>query len=99
LIDAVKVYDRDKFLNQVMALEKLQAALPEKTMQQFFERWALASEQSVIPISLVDVFNDFDSQKFPSQVSALQWLEKELTTANLEEFSRDWLTQPELKSI
>ena len=99
LTDAVKVYDRAKFPNQVMALEKLQAALPEKTMQQFFERWSLASEQSVIPISLVDVFNDFDSPKFPSQVTALQWLEKELTTANLEEFSRDWLAQPELKSI
>ncbi len=99
LTDAVKVYDRAKFPNQVMALENLQAALPEKTMQQFFERWSLASEQSVLPISLVDVFGDYDSPKFPSQVTALQWLEKELTTANLEQFSRDWLAQIDLKLI
>ena len=90
LTDAVKVYDRDKFPNQVTALEKLQSTLPATTMQQFFQRWSLASDQSAIAISLLDVFKDYDSQKFPSQITALQWLEKELTTANLEQFSRDW---------
>jgi hypothetical protein len=40
----------------------------------------------------VDVFQDYDSEKFSSQVTALQWLEKELTTANLEKFSKDWQT-------
>ncbi|PZO36458.1 MAG: hypothetical protein DCF19_21345 [Pseudanabaena frigida] len=92
LTDAVKVYDRNKFPNQVTALEKLQSAIPEQTLQQFFQRWSLASEQNAIAISLVDVFNDYDSQKYPSQITALQWLEKELTTAQLEQFSRDWLT-------
>lgn len=91
LTDAVKVYDRNKFPNQVMALEKLQSTLPATTMQQFFQRWSLASDQSAIAISLIDVFKDYDSQKFPSQITALQWLEKELTTANLEQFSQDWL--------
>ena len=91
LTDAVKVYDHDKFPNQVTALEKLQLTLPATTMQQFFQRWSLASDQSAIAISLLDVFKDYDSQKFPSQITALQWLEKELTTANLEQFSRDWL--------
>ena len=91
LTDAVKTYDRDKFPNQVTALEKLQAALPATTLQQFFQRWSLASEQNAIAISLLDVFEDYDSQKFPNQVTALQWLEKELTTANLEQFSQDWL--------
>jgi hypothetical protein len=61
-------------------------------MQQFFQRWALASGQTAIAISLVDVFQDYDSEKFSSQVTALQWLEKELTTANLEKFSKDWQT-------
>ncbi len=91
LTDAVKVYDRNKFPSQVTALEKLQSNLPATTMQQFFQRWSLASDQGAIAISLLDVFKDYDSQKFPSQITALQWLEKELTTANLEQFSRDWL--------
>jgi len=90
LTDAVKVYKRDA--SQVTALENLQASIPAQTMQQFFQRWSLASEQTAIAISLVDVFQDYDSQKFPSQITALQWLEKELTTANLEKFSRDWQT-------
>ncbi|WP_434683497.1 peptidoglycan-binding domain-containing protein [Pseudanabaena minima] len=90
LTDAVKVYKRDA--SQVTALENLQASIPAQTMQQFFQRWSLASEQTAIAISLVDVFQDYDSQKLPSQITALQWLEKELTTANLEKFSRDWQT-------
>jgi peptidoglycan hydrolase-like protein with peptidoglycan-binding domain len=90
LIEAVKVYTRS--VNQVTALEKLQGDLPALTMEQFFQRWSLASEQNAIAVSLLDVFQDYDSQKFPSQVTALQWLEKELTTANLEQFSRDWQT-------
>jgi peptidoglycan hydrolase-like protein with peptidoglycan-binding domain len=90
LTAAVKAYTRSA--NQLIALENLQASLPAQTMQQFFQRWSLASEQAAIAISLMDVFQDYDSQKFPSQVTALQWLEKELTTANLEKFSRDWQT-------
>ncbi len=90
LTDAVKAFDRNKYPNQVNALEKLQASLPDQTLQQFFQRWSLASEQNAIAISLVDVFQDYDSQKFPSQVTALQWLEKELTTDQLEQFSKDW---------
>jgi peptidoglycan hydrolase-like protein with peptidoglycan-binding domain len=90
LTAAVKAYTRSA--NQLMALENLQASLPSQTMQQFFQRWSLASEQTAIAISLVDVFQDYDSQKFPSQVIALQELEKELTTANLEKFSKDWQT-------
>lgn len=90
LTAAVKAYTRSA--NQLTALENLQTSLPAQTMQQFFQRWALASEQTAIAISLLDVFQDYDSQKFPSQVTALQWLEKELTTANLEQFSRDWQT-------
>ncbi len=90
LTDGVKVYTRSA--NQVIALEKLQDSLPAQTVQQFFQRWSLASEQNAIAISLLDVFQDYDSQKFPNQIIALQWLEKELTTANLEQFSRDWQT-------
>jgi peptidoglycan hydrolase-like protein with peptidoglycan-binding domain len=90
LTAAVKVYTRTA--NQLTALENLQASLPLQTMQQFFQRWALASGQTAIAISLVDVFQDYDSEKFSSQVTALQWLEKELTTANLEKFSKDWQT-------
>ena len=59
-------------------------------MEQFFQRWALASEQNVIAISLLDIFQNYDSQRFPIQVTALQWLEKELTTEQLEQFSQDW---------
>ncbi len=90
LTAAVKAYTRSA--NQLTALENLQASLPPQTMQQFFQRWSLASEQTAIAISLVDVFQDYDGQKLPSQVTALQWLEKELTTANLEKFSKDWQT-------
>jgi hypothetical protein len=90
LTAAVKVYTRTA--NQLTALENLQASLPLQTMQQFFQRWALASGQTAIAISLVDVFQDYGSEKFSSQVTALQWLEKELTTANLEKFSKDWQT-------
>jgi peptidoglycan hydrolase-like protein with peptidoglycan-binding domain len=90
LTEAVKVYKRSA--NKVTALEKLQDSLPAQTMQQFFQRWSLASEQNAIAVSLLDVFQDYDSQKFPSQIIALQWLEKELTTVNLEQFSRDWQT-------
>jgi len=88
LTDAVKVYKRTP--SQVTALENLQAAVPDTVLQQFFQRWSTASEQSAIAISLLDVFQDYNSQQFPSQVTALQWLEKELTTAQLEQFSRDW---------
>jgi hypothetical protein len=73
-------------------LENLQASIPNQTIQQFFQRWSTASEQTAIAISLVDIFQDYDSQRFPSQTTALQWLEKELTIANLERFSRDWQT-------
>ncbi|MFM7600041.1 MAG: peptidoglycan-binding protein [Pseudanabaena sp.] len=90
LTEAVKVYKREA--RQVTALEKLQASIPAQTMQQFFQRWSTASGQTAIAISLVDTFQDYDSQKFPSQLNALQWLEKELTTANLEKFSLDWQT-------
>ncbi|MFM7886497.1 MAG: hypothetical protein ACKPCM_07375, partial [Pseudanabaena sp.] len=68
----------------------LQASVSDSTLQQFFRRWSTASDQSVIAISLLDVFQDYNSQQFPSQVTALQWLEKELTTVQLEQFSRDW---------
>ncbi|HBC43380.1 MAG TPA: hypothetical protein DCZ88_16230 [Pseudanabaena sp.] len=88
LTDAVKVYKRTH--SQVTALDNLQASVPESTLQQFFQRWSTASEQSAIAISLLDVFQDYNSQQFPSQVTALQWLEKELTSAQLEKFSRDW---------
>jgi len=88
LTDAVKAYTRSP--SQVTALEKLQAAIPEKTMQQFFQRWSVASEQNAIAISLLDVFQDYNSPKYPNQVIALQWLEKELNTADLEQFSRNW---------
>lgn len=89
LTDAIKGYTRSP--DQVTALERLQASIPEAAMQQFFQRWTLASEQNAIAISLLDVFTDYDEKKFPSQVTALQWLERELTTANLEQFSQDWL--------
>jgi hypothetical protein len=88
ITDAVKVYTRSP--NQVIALEKLQAAIPETTMQQFFQRWSVASAQNAIAINLTDVFQDYNSPKYPSQVIALQWLEKELNTADLEVFSRNW---------
>jgi peptidoglycan hydrolase-like protein with peptidoglycan-binding domain len=88
LTDAVKAYKRTP--SQVTALENLQAAVPDTVLQQFFQRWATASEQGAIAISLLDVFQDYNSQQFPSQVTALQWLEKELTSAQLEQFSRNW---------
>ncbi len=88
LTDAVKVYKRTP--SQMTALENLQAAVPDTVLQQFFQRWSTASEQSAIAISLLDVFQDYNSQQFPSQVNALQWLEKELTSAQLEQFSRNW---------
>jgi hypothetical protein len=88
LTDAVKVYKRTP--SQVTALDNLQASVPESSLQQFFQRWSTASEQSAIAISLLDVFQDYNSHQFPSQVTALQWLEKELTSAQLEKFSRDW---------
>ena len=88
LTGAVKAYTRSA--SQVTALEKLQAAIPEQTMQQFFQRWSVASEQNAIAISLLDVFQDYNSPKYPNQVIALQWLEKELNTADLEQFSRNW---------
>ncbi|NMF56928.1 peptidoglycan-binding domain-containing protein [Pseudanabaena yagii] len=88
LTDAVKVYKRTP--SQVTALENLQSSVPDLTLQQFFQRWSTASDQSAIAISLLDVFQDYNSQQFPSQVTALQWLEKELTSAQLAQFSRDW---------
>lgn len=93
LTDAIKVYDRNKYPHQVTALEKLQASVPAATMQQFFQRWTLASLQTAIAISLLDVFKDYDSQKFPNQINALQWLEKELTAEQTKQFSEDWQGQ------
>jgi peptidoglycan hydrolase-like protein with peptidoglycan-binding domain len=90
LTDAVKNYDRTRFPNQVIALEKLQEAVSPQTLQQFFQRWTIASQQNAIAISLVDVFQDYASYNFPDQVTALRWLEKELSTPQLEQFSRDW---------
>jgi hypothetical protein len=90
LTSAVKVFDRVKYPNQVAALEKLQAAIPDQTLQQFFQRWSVASQQSTLAISLVDVFQDYEDYTYPSQVTALQWLEKEITNTQLEQFSRDW---------
>jgi hypothetical protein len=90
LTEAVKVFDRTTYPKQVTALENLQSAIPEQTMQQFFQRWTVAYQQSAIAISLVDVFQDYADYDFPDQLTALQWLEKALTTAQIEQFSRDW---------
>lgn len=90
LTEAVKVFDRTTYPKQVTALENLQSAIPEQTMQQFFQRWTVASRQNAIAISLVDVFQDYADYDFPDQLTALQWLEKALTTAQIEQFSRDW---------
>ena len=90
LTEAVKVFDRATYPKQVTALENLQAAIPDQTMQQFFQRWTVASQQNAIAISLVDVFQDYADYNFPDQLTALQWLEKALTTPQIEQFSRDW---------
>jgi peptidoglycan hydrolase-like protein with peptidoglycan-binding domain len=90
LTEAVKVFDRTTYPKQVTALENLQSAIPEQTMQQFFQRWTVAYQQNAIAISLVDVFQDYADYDFPDQLTALQWLEKALTTAQIEQFSRDW---------
>ncbi|MEI6328681.1 MAG: peptidoglycan-binding domain-containing protein [Pseudanabaena sp.] len=90
LTEAVKVFDRTTYPKQVTALENLQAAIPDQTMQQFFQRWTVASQQNAIAISLVDVFQDYADYDFPDQLTALQWLEKALTTPQIEQFSRDW---------
>ena len=90
LTEAVKVFDRATYPKQVTALENLQAAIPDQTMQQFFQRWTVASQQNAIAISLVDVFQDYADYDFPDQLTALQWLEKSLTSVQSEKFSRDW---------
>jgi hypothetical protein len=90
LTEAVKVFDRTTYPKQVTALENLQSAIPEQTMQQFFQRWTVAYQQNAIAFSLVDVFQDYADYDFPDQLTALQWLEKALTTAQIEQFSRDW---------
>ncbi|MBD2178181.1 peptidoglycan-binding protein [Pseudanabaena sp. FACHB-1998] len=90
LSGAVKVYSRAKFPNQVTALENLQRSLSDVILQQFFQRWALASQQSTLPISLVDIFENYEDYNFPDQLTALQWLEKQLTVTQIEQFSRDW---------
>jgi hypothetical protein len=90
LTEAVKVFDRTTYPKQVTALENLQSAIPEQTMQQFFQRWTVASQQNAIAISLVDVFQDYADYDFPDQLTALQWLEKALTNTQIEQFSRDW---------
>ena len=90
LTEAVKVFDRATYPKQVTALENLQAAIPDQTTQQFFQRWSVASQQNAIAISLVDVFQDYADYDFPDQLTALQWLEKALTSAQIEQFSRDW---------
>ncbi len=86
LTEAIKTYKRAP--NQVTALEQLQAAIAPTTMQQFFQRWTVASGQTAIAISLLDVFKDYDATKFPMQITALQWLEKELTFNQIEQFSK-----------
>jgi hypothetical protein len=89
LTEAIKTYQRSS--NQVMALERLQASVSPITMQQFFQRWTVASGQTAIAISLLDVFKDFDATNYPSQITALQWLEKELLSNQVEQFSKTWL--------
>jgi hypothetical protein len=90
LTEAVKLFDRTTYPKQVTALENLQASVGDPTMQQFFQRWTVASQQNAIAISLVDVFQDYADYDFPDQLTALQWLEKALTTPQIEQFSRDW---------
>lgn len=89
LTEAIKIYQRSP--NQVKALEQLQAAIAPTTMQQFFQRWTVASGQTAIAISLLDVFKDYDPTKYPNQITALQWLEKELIFNQVEQFSKTWL--------
>jgi peptidoglycan hydrolase-like protein with peptidoglycan-binding domain len=88
LTEAIKTYHRAS--SQVKALEQLQNAIESTTMQQFFQRWTVASGQTAIAISLLDVFQDYDPQKYPSQITALQWLEKELVFNQIEQFSKIW---------
>jgi hypothetical protein len=79
--------------SQVTALETLQRSVTPAKMQQFFQRWTVASSQNAIAISLLDVFKDYDLDQHPNQLDALQWLEKELTFGQLKQFSQDWLAQ------
>ncbi|MDX2256223.1 MAG: peptidoglycan-binding domain-containing protein [Pseudanabaenaceae cyanobacterium bins.39] len=78
--------------SQVVALETLQRSINPAKMQQFFQRWTVASAQNAIAISMLDVFKDYDIEQHPSQLEALQWLEKELTYGQLSQFSKDWLS-------
>ena len=90
ITEAIKTYQRSA--QQVAALDQLQAAIAPNTIQQFFQRWTVASGQTAIAISLLDVFKDYDATKFPSQTAALQWLEKEVTFNQVEQFSKTWLS-------
>lgn len=56
--------------------------------------WAALRSVPVQPIRLVDVVTYYDPEKNPHQYSALVWLQMQLPTLTLAEFSRRWRNAP-----
>lgn len=99
-VDAANHYDRINFPNQLNAIAYLDqeiANTPDIKIK-FIQRWIVATgggstaiaEQS--QLSIVDAFNSYNPNRFPSQALALDWLQRQLQPAILTEFSRQWQT-------
>ncbi|MFM7886334.1 MAG: peptidoglycan-binding protein, partial [Pseudanabaena sp.] len=90
LVDAANSYSRAKLPNQTVAINNLQANISPEILQQFLQRWQIASGQVNIAPSLQDALSTYNSSQMLNQNLALQWLQNQLLPQVLDQFRQDW---------
>jgi len=90
LVDAANSYSRARLPNQTAAINNLQASVTPEILQQFFQRWQIASGQATTSTSLQDALGGYNSAQMLNQNLALQWLQSQLLSQSLAQFRQDW---------
>ncbi|MEE3718985.1 peptidoglycan-binding protein [Tumidithrix elongata RA019] len=94
LVDAAASYNQTKFVYQTEAIKTLDLQIGYTTRQEFLNRWNSGASSGLLTTSLEDAFDNYNGSEFPSQPSALKWLENQLAPAALDRFSRNWQNLP-----
>lgn len=95
LVELCKYYQGLPIQDQ--AVQWLQWQLPNSTLAEFARQWRSAPEHAVsqsTSISLIDVCTYY--QSFVNQKRALEWLQGQIQSSILSEFSRQWRNQKSL---
>ncbi len=97
LYEAANRYDPTRYPGQLEALNYIndQLSCQPALLQQFATRWQSATSGMILSTApmgttLKEAFYNFNSDRYPSQILAFAWLERQLSPALLSEFSQRW---------